>query len=126
MPVSEAWRGGVIDVCVFVFSRYSTYIPHFPLVFVATLPSLPLLNEAVRVAASAPAVGGHRVNPAWLPLSLRLPSLSLYYASGLLTAAGAGTRGGDEEGGEVTGGADTPGFPPPAQQNELYQTLLDT
>lgn len=101
------------------------YIPGFPLVFVATLPSLPFLNEAGRVAASAPAVGGHRVNPAWLPLSLRLTSLSLCYASGLLTAAGT-VREGDEEGGEVTGGADTPGFPPPAQQNELYQTPLDT
>lgn len=112
-------------MCVFVFSRYSTLIPHFPRVFVAMLPSLPLLNEAVRVAASAPAVGGHRVNPAWLPLSLRLPSRSLCYASGLLTAAGT-VREGDEEGGEVTGGADTPGFPPPAQQNELYQTPLDT
>lgn len=101
------------------------YIPSFPLVFVATLPSLPLLNEAGRVAASAPAVGGHRVNPAWLPLLLRLLSLSLFYASGLLTAAGS-VREGDEEGGEVTGSADTPGFPPPAQQNELYQTPLDT
>lgn len=101
------------------------YISGFPLVFVATLPSLPFLNEAGRVAASAPAVGGHRVNPGWLPLSLRLPSLSLCYASGLLTAAGT-VREGDEEGGEVTGGADTPGFPPPAQQNELYQTPLDT
>lgn len=56
-----------------------------------------------------------------------LPSLplSLRDASGLLTAAGA-VREGDEEGGEVTGGADTPGFPPPAQQNELYQAPLDT
>lgn len=86
------------------------YIPRLSLVFVAMLPSLPFHNEAGRVAASAPAVGGHRVNPAWLPLSLRLPSLS---ASGLLTAAGT-VREGDEEGVEVTGGADTPGFPPPA------------
>lgn len=70
-------RHGLIDVCGFVFSRYSMYIAGFPLVFVATLPSLPFLNEAGRVAASAPAVGGHRVNPGWLPLSLRLPSLSL-------------------------------------------------
>lgn len=77
-------------------------------VFVATLPSLPLLNEAGRVAASAPAVGGHRVNPARLPLSLRLPSLYLCHASGLLTAAGTVRKGG-----EVTGGADTPGVPPP-------------
>lgn len=71
-----------------VFSRYRMYIPGFPLVFVATLPSLPRLNEVGRVAASAPAVGGHRVNPTWLPLSLRLPPLSLCHASGLLTAAG--------------------------------------
>lgn len=50
------------------------------------------------------------------------PSLS---ASGLLTAADT-VREGDEEGGEVTGGTDTPGFPPPAQQNELYHTPLDS
>lgn len=110
-------------MCVCVqWVQYVLYIPSFPLVFVSTLPSLPFLNEAGRVTASAPAVGGHRVNPAWLPLSLRLPSLS---ASGLLTAAGT-VREGDEEGVEVTGGADTPGFPPPAQQNELYHTPLDT
>lgn len=60
--------------------------------------------------------------PPGFPFSLRLLSLS---ASGLLTAAGA-VQEGDEEGGEVTGGADTPGFPPPAQQNELYHTPLDT
>lgn len=59
------------------------YIPSFPRVFVATLPPLPFLNEAGRVAASAPAVGGHRVNPAWLPLSLRLAvSLCLWAADG--------------------------------------------
>lgn len=95
---------------VFVFSMESMYIFSFPLVFVATLPFLPFLNEAGRVAASAPAVGGHRVNPGWLPFSLRLPSLSLCYASGLLTAAGA-VREGDEECGEVTGDADI--HPPP-------------
>lgn len=89
--------------------------------FVATLPSPPFFNEAGRVAASAPAVGGHRVNPARLP-PLTPSSAS---ASGLLTAAGL-VREGDEEGGEVTGGADTPGFHPPAQQNELYHTPLDT
>lgn len=87
------------------------YIPGFPLVFVAMLPSLPFLNEAGRVAASAPAVGGHRVNPAWLPLSLRLPSLSLCYASGLLTAAGT-VREGDEEGRGGDRRRRYPGVPP--------------
>ncbi|KAI4803104.1 hypothetical protein KUCAC02_006661 [Chaenocephalus aceratus] len=52
--------------------------------------------------------------------------LSLCHASGLLTAAGTVREGDEEEGGEVTGGADTPGFPPPARQNELYKTPLDT
>lgn len=61
----------------------------------------------------------------FLPYLVFLVSLPLCDASGLLTAAGT-VRAGDEEGGEVTGGADTPGFPPPAQQNELYQTPLDT
>lgn len=84
------------------------YIPSVPLVFVATLPPLPFLNEAGRVAASAPAVGGHRVNPAWLPLSLRLPSLS---ASGLLTAAGT-VREGDEEGRGGDRRHRYPGVPP--------------
>lgn len=84
------------------------YSPSFPLVFVATMPSFPFLNEAGRAAASAPAVGGHRVNPAWLPLSLRLPSLS---ASGLLTAAGT-VRKGDEEGGVGDRRCRYPGVPP--------------
>lgn len=61
----------------YVFSSYSMYILSLPLMFVVTLPSVPLLNEARRVAASAPAMGGHRVNPAWLPLSRRPSSLCL-------------------------------------------------
>lgn len=103
------WFNIYVSVCM-CSSGTVLYVPSTPPphVFVATLPSLPLLNEAGRVAASAPAVGGHRVNPARLPLSLRLPSLYLCHASGLLTAAGTVRKGG-----EVTGGADTPGVPPP-------------
>lgn len=94
---------------VFVFSMESMYIFSFPLVFVATLPFLPFLNEAGRVAASAPAVGGPGLIPAGF-LSHFVFHLSLCYASGLLTAAGA-VREGDEECGEVTGDADI--HPPP-------------
>lgn len=88
-----------MGVSMYVLTSYSMYslLP----VFVVTLPSVPFLNEAGRVAASAPATGGHRVNPAWLPLSRR-PSflcLSLRYASGLLTAAGAAREKADDWGG---------------------------
>lgn len=80
------------------------YILSLPLVFVVTLPSIPFLNEAGCVAASAPAMGGHRVNPAWLP------SLTSSFLSALCLWAADGSRGcmrgADEEGGEVTGGAD--------------------
>lgn len=89
-----------MGVSVYVLTSYSMYILSLLLVFVVTLPSVPFLNEAGRVAASAPATGGHRVNPAWLPLSLRPSSLclSLCYASGLLTAAGAAREKADEGG----------------------------
>lgn len=103
-----------------VTQQFSMY-PVSPLCLLPRCPLPPFFNEAGRVAASAPAVGGHRVNPARL-LPLTPSSAS---ASGLLTAAGL-VQEGDEEGGEVTGGADTPGFHPPAQQNELYHTPLDT
>lgn len=75
--------------------------------FVATLPSPPFFNEAGRVAASAPAAGGHRVNPARLP-PLTSSSVS---ASGLLTAAGP-VQEGDEEGGGGDRTRRYPGVPP--------------
>lgn len=53
------------------------HIPSLPLMFVAMLSSLGFLNEARRVAASAPAVGGHRVNPGWPPPLHRPHVLSL-------------------------------------------------
>lgn len=59
------------------------------------------------MAASAPAVGGHGVNPARLP-PLTPSSAS---ASGLLTAAGL-VREGDEEGGGGDRRRRYPGVPP--------------
>lgn len=68
------------------------------------------------MAASAPAVGGHGVNPTRLPF----PVLSLSVSLRLWVADGSKALeerkkvwrrvGGERE--EVTGGADTPGFPP--------------
>lgn len=116
--------------------------PLFPCVCChAALSAFPL-NEAGRVAASAPAVGGHGVNPARLPfptLPFPSPSPSLplplpfpspsprsvspsHSASGLLTAArGAGRErereSGDRVGRGRRGGGDRrrrhPGVPTP-------------
>lgn len=79
------------------------YILSLPLVFVVTLPSIPFLNEAGCVAASAPAVGGHRVNPALLPsltssfasLPLCAMPLGCWRQQGLYERGRWGGRGGD-------------------------------
>lgn len=99
----------------------------FPASPLCLLPRCPLSLSLMRLDAWLPQhlpwVATGLIPPGFL--SHFVFRLSLCYASGLLTAAGT-VREGDEEGGEVTGGADTPGFPPLAQQNELYQTPLDT
>lgn len=82
--VSVPHTGPVSNRCMCVCVQQVPYVHSWlwpPLVFVATLPSPPFLNEAGRVAASAPAVGGHGVNPAWLPL-LVLALLCLWAADG--------------------------------------------
>lgn len=105
--------------------RYCVYISHLPLVFVATVWPLwlPLMRLDAWLPQHLPWVATGLIPAGFLSRSVF--RLFHYSASGLLTAAGS-VREGDGEGGEVTGGAHTPGFPPPAEQNELYQTPLDT